>query len=164
MLFLNLCIFSGKSAVWINPNPITIWVLRSIKRAPNNWTPSRVSLGRKFPLHDVHGPHVLPMLGLLFQRPLLHFSSVLAQTTGTPIGGGCSAQVGCLTLLLLENKLPQLHCNFPPVLRYPNNFLVIPDPPNKVGHYTIERLQQTLSEISGMELTVEGSGHSLDFL
>ena len=99
-----------------------------------------------------------------FNDRFSHYSSVLAQTTGTPIGGSCSAQVACLTLLLLETKLHQLHPDFPPVLRYRDNFLVIPDPPEKVNGYTIERIQRTLSEISGMELTVEGSGHSLDFL
>ena len=53
---------------------------------------------------------------------------------------------------------------FPPVLRYRDNFLVIPDPPNNVNGYNLERVQQVLSEISGKELTVEGSRRSLDFL
>ena len=99
-----------------------------------------------------------------FNDRFSHFSSVLAQTTGTPIGGSCSAQVACLTLLLLENELPALHPTFPPVLRYRDNFLVIPGPPDRVNGYNLERVQQVLSEISGMELTVEGSGQSLDFL
>ena len=99
-----------------------------------------------------------------FNDRFSHFSSMLAQTTGTPIGGSCSAQVACLTLLLLETKLRTLHPDFPPVLRYRDNFLVIPDSPDSVSGYNIERVQQVLSEISGMELTVEGAGQSLDFL
>ena len=49
-------------------------------------------------------------------------------------------------------------------MRYRDYFVIIPDPPHKVNGYTVERIEQTLSEISGMELTVEGSGGALDFL
>ena len=65
--------------------------------------------------------------------------------------------------ILLEIKLRQLHTNFPLVLRYRDYFQVTPDPQDKFNGYTVERIEQTLSEISGMELTV-GSGRSLDFL
>ena len=57
-----------------------------------------------------------------------------------------------LTPLLLERKLCQFHPNFPLVLRYRDNFLVIPDQPDKVNGYAIARIEQTLSEISAMEL------------
>ena len=99
-----------------------------------------------------------------FNDRFCHFSSVVAQTTGTPIGGSCSAQVACLTLLLLEERLPVENPCFPPLLRYRDNFLVIPDVNNKPNGYNVDRVISVLSEIIGMCLTNEGSGESLDFL
>ena len=93
-----------------------------------------------------------------------NFSSVLAQTIGTPIGGSNSAQVACLTLLVLENKPCLLHLCFPPVLHYHDNFLLIPHPPEKVNRHDLENVTRVLSEIFVMRLTVEGSSHSLHFL
>ena len=54
-----------------------------------------------------------------FDDRFSHFSSVLAQTTGTPVGGSCSAQVACLTLLLLENQCPSPTPHVPARLALP---------------------------------------------
>ena len=92
------------------------------------------------------------------------FSSVIAQTTGTLIGGSCSAQVACLTFALARGTHPCGTSILSPLLHYRGGFLVILDPDDKPNGYNIDRIMSVLSQISGMQLTNEGSGESLDFL
>ena len=99
---------------------------------------------------------------LLFNDRFVHFSSILKQTTGTAIGGTCSAQAASLTMLFLEQTLPK--DTLPPLLRYRDNYLVYIQDPLDPSTPSLCELSQTLHRAIGMEVTVEGEGRKLNFL
>ena len=101
---------------------------------------------------------------LKFNDRFVHFSSVFRQTTGTAIGSATSAQTSSLTLLYMVQSLDTT--SLPPCFRYQDTVLVLHDPsPNhRLFALSVTDLQDKLSDLLHMELTVEARGCSLGFL
>ena len=97
-----------------------------------------------------------------FNDIFAHFSSILRQTTKTPIRGTCSAQATSLALPFLERNLHASHPHLPPVLRHRDNFLACV--PKSATCDSVESLRKVLADTIAMELTVENTGQCLHFL
>jgi|Transcript_41104 hypothetical protein len=94
-------------------------------------------------------------------------SSVMAQNTGIPIGGSCSAQLASLVLIFREIRSPLPHILSDALwIRYRDNFLflVFRYLHAEQNELLVQELQEALSAMTSMQITVEQQGQALKFL
>ena len=97
----------------------------------------------------------------------LFLSSVMAQNTGIPIGGSCSAQIASLVLIFRELRSPLPHILSDAMwIRYRDNFLFLMFQylDESQNEQLITDLQTALSALTSMQITVEQSTSALKFL
>ena len=94
-------------------------------------------------------------------------SSVVAQNTGIPIGGSCSAQLASLVLIFREIRSTLHHILSDALwIRYRDNFLflVFKYLHAEQNELLVQELQEALSAMTSMQITVEQQGQALKFL
>ena len=133
-------------------------------RQPDTTVSSPKSTHWRFSFSDLaHFVSFDTCMGDLF----VFLSSVMTQNTGIPIGGSCSAQLASLVLIFRELRSPLPHILSDAMwIRYRDNFLFLvfsflhAEPNDRL----VRDLQEAISVMTSMQITVEQQGRALKFL
>ena len=143
--------------------PLNFFMSRDRNRKLDNMTGGAACHFLRLTFHDAL--HVV-LYDLQLNDLFLCLTSVLSQNTGIPIGGPMSAQLASLTLIYRELVQPLpwglQHTMW---VRYRDNFLfMMLCMPGVNQNVVLESYRQELEILTSMQITLEQSGQSLQFL
>ena len=104
---------------------------------------------------------------LLCNDQFVHFTSILSQQRGVPIGGSASAQYACLVMLFLETNIDR--SLLPPILRHCDNLLVFLSESKWTGNFpgyqqALDSVHEKLQLALQMPLQFKQRAETLHFL